>query len=68
MSGAQVTFYAVSLSVCVAGTALVYPGVRKQSESTKNSLLAAFMASALAGTALAFVVSSIVNAISSLGN
>lgn len=63
MTGAQVTFYAVALGVSVGGTVWVYPGVRKHSDSAKNSLLAAFMASTLAGTTLALVAASVVNAL-----
>jgi len=66
MTGAQATFYAVIVLSSVGGTALVYPKVRKHAQSSKNSLLAASMASLLAGTALALVAASVVNAILTL--
>lgn len=66
MSGPQITFYVVTLGLSVLGTAVLYPGVRRHAESAKNSLLAAFMASALGATAMALVISALYNALSQL--
>lgn len=66
MNGAEATFYVVAIGASVGGTVWLYPSVRKHAQSAKNSLLAAAMASLLAGTALALVAASVVNALLSL--
>jgi hypothetical protein len=65
MTAAQMTFYAVTAGASALGTAALYPGIRTHAQTAKNALLAAFMAAVLASTALAFVVSAVVNAVTS---
>jgi hypothetical protein len=64
MSAPQVTFLLVTVGGSALGTVLTYPGVRKHAATARSSLLAAFMASAMAATGLGFFCGALVNALS----
>ncbi len=63
MTTPQIVFWALTVILCVVLTIVMAPGVRRHAESSRDSWIAAFMASALFSTAVGFVVSSIVNAV-----
>ncbi len=63
MTTPQLTFWGILVGLSVLLTLVIYPGVKKNAASRRDSFLASFMASALFSAAVALVVSSIVNAV-----
>lgn len=61
MPAGRMAFWAVFVLVFVAGTVLVYPGVRRRVPSRMNTLLAASMSAALVGAGLGTAAGMLVN-------
>lgn len=63
MTGAQATFWVVTLGVTSLGSWITYPSVRKLAQSSRDSVLASLIAWSLIATPLGFTCGAIVNAI-----